>query len=330
MKFKSIKLKIATTLIVTILVALVVTYYKSDKNQTLDSRVFMLKAEQIVREQKPTPVQSSRFYAKVAKIYYDELVKSSDKNFTYDMSSSTALELLDLIKKEDEQVVSNKKIGAEYWLSNKSPFSPNADKLSRFILDERFDYKVPKPPAYNSQEFKDALNKVKEASENRTPEQGAAINFWGGVPGTEAPAGIWQNRLYVVTKKYNMTNVEYAYIQMVLAQSLADSFLECWKVKYTYWTKRPDMVDASIITAMPNPPFPSYVSGHSTISWTAATILSQFFPKEKDIFTKDADEAQNSRLWAGIHFPYDNEEGKNLGIKVGDYIVQKLDIKEIK
>jgi hypothetical protein len=121
-----------------------------------------------------------------------------------------------------------------------------------------------------------------------------------------------------------MTEEEFAYRQMILAQTLSDAFMECWKVKYIYWTKRPDMVNTTIHTAMPNPPFPSYVSGHSTISFAAATVLGYFFPNKKEMYLQNAEEAKNSRLWAGIHFSYDNEEGKKLGRQVGEEVIKTL------
>ncbi len=293
------------------------------------SRALMEVTEQIVREKKPTPIQSSAFYAVVAKGYYDNTY-SNQKIYIY---STTSLEtILDNIVARDSQEImqGSRLIGGPYWDSDKKPFSPNAGSLERFVVDSSFLYQVPKPPLYGGNEFKKALQTQKEASDGRTLEQGAAINFWGGVPGTEAPAGIWQNRLFEVTKKYKLSDKEYAYAQMVLAESVADAFMECWKVKYTYWTKRPDMTDKSIETAMPNPPFPGYVSGHSTISFTAATVLGSLFPKDKDVFLSDAEEAKNSRLWAGIHFPYDNEEGEKLGIAVGEFVVKKLKLEPIK
>ena len=67
--------------------------------------------------------------------------------------------------------------------------------------------------------------------------------------------------------------------------------MECWKVKFTYQTKRPDMTDKSIATAMPNPPFPSYVSGHSTFSGAAATVLGHIIPQKITQFEAMATEA---------------------------------------
>jgi hypothetical protein len=131
-------------------------------------------------------------------------------------------------------------------------------------------------------------------------------------------------------KDSDLTDKQYAYAQKVLAQAVADSFMECWKVKYVYWTMRPSMYDPTIPLAMKNPNFPSYLSGHSMISRTAAEVLSAMFPEHKDLWLSDAEEAKNSRLWAGIHFPHDNEAGAELGRQVGETVIQKLSLQKIK
>lgn len=321
--------KVSMVIFFSIIATLIFSFLFYSNDRVLPSRGVMIIAEQIVREKKPTPTQSSRFYAIVAKEYYTTTY-NTNKEYKYSTSSLESI-LKKVIKQDSQEILAGERpVGVPYWVSDKKPFSPNAGKLERFVVDSSFSYQVPKPPLYGGGEFKKALQIVKDASDGRTLEQGAAINFWGGVPGTEAPAGIWQNRLYEVTKKYNLSDKEYAYAQMVLAESVADAFMECWKIKYTYWTKRPDMTDTTIAVAMPNPPFPGYVSGHSTISFTAATVLGVLFPKDKDVFLKDAEEAKNSRLWAGIHFPYDNEEGEKLGIAVGEFVVKKLTLESIK
>jgi hypothetical protein len=203
--------------------------------------------------------------------------------------------------------------GEQYWVGE-NPFSPMAGGWKRWVILKDDAITAPQPPVFDSEEHGKALEEVKQSAMKRTAEQGAAVNFWGGIPGTEAPSGIWQNRLYDETKEYALSDSEYAFAQMVLAQALADSFMECWEEKYTYWTKRPSMVDDSIVPhmAMGNPKFPSYLSGHSTISSTAAVVLGALFP------------AKNSRLWAGIHFPYDNVNGFELGKKIGEVVTERL------
>lgn len=210
--------------------------------------------------------------------------------------------------------------GAEHWYKrDKDPAAPMAGEWTRWNIDA--SPMIPPPYDYMGTEYKADLTATKDAVAHIDDAKRALVNFWGGTPGTETPSGIWQERLWATTRADKLSDSEYAYAQKVLAESLADSFMECWKVKYTYWATRPDMADPTLVTpVMPNPPFPSYPSGHSTISATAAAVLSELFPEKKDIYWNDAAAARDSRLNAGIHFPHDNDEGFILGRKVGERI----------
>jgi hypothetical protein len=299
-----------------------------NKVEGVESRKTMEKAMEFVKEKKPTPPVSAIFYAEVStKIFEGENVLDFENILSNILEQEKNLPKTILKKGTDKN---------EFWIGE-NPFSPNIGNYKRYFIDENFTYKVPQPPKYKSKEFNDALKIVKEVSDIRTTEHNAIINFFGGIPGTETPSGIWQNLLWNVVvedfKNLENLNIEgvdkkdydkkYAYVQMILAKSLADAFMECWKVKYIYQTKRPSMTDKSINLAMANPPFPSYVSGHSTISAAAAVVLSKFFPQKLESFVEDAENAKNSRLWAGIHFPYDNDEGYKLGEEIGKFIVEK-------
>jgi hypothetical protein len=99
------------------------------------------------------------------------------------------------------------------------------------------------------------------------------------------------------------------------------------------------------------PPFAEYVSGHSTFSMAAATVLKSFLGSDDygqcatfppgwskvepgfaparevvlcwETFTQAAEEAGQSRLYGGIHFRQGNEEGLMLGRKVGEQVWEK-------
>jgi hypothetical protein len=344
--------KIILSLFLVLVLMLAANFFNfSSKNEQLGSRLWMEYVMDIVREEKPTPPESARLYAAVATSYHTCLLESKEKanacaretiNYIYpNKISSTTLfitknnlfvdevkitEIVEQIKNrytfDNSQKNTKKFYGKEFWVGQ-DPLSPTAPQWERWNLTNFVSGVVP-PPKYLSEEYKKDLALVKDAANKRTSEQVTLINFWGGIPGTEAPAGIWQNRFYNETKKLNLSDKEYAYKQMILAQALADSFIECWTVKFQYYTKRPSMVDPSINLAMKDPNFPSYTSGHSTISATAATVLSHFFPEKKDIFMTDAVNAKNSRLWAGIHFPHDNEEGFKLGEKIGEFYISNV------
>jgi membrane-associated phospholipid phosphatase len=102
----------------------------------------------------------------------------------------------------------------------------------------------------------------------------------------------------------------------------ADAFIACWDAKFAYWSLRPvtairQLVDPSWTSYITTPPFPSYVSGHSTTSAAAATVLSAVFPGNADELAAMAEEAAASRLYGGIHFRSDNEVGLEMGRRVG-------------
>lgn len=310
-------------------------YWDSKQENVFASRTEFEKAIEVVKKEKPTPPAGAIFYARVAENIYNGTTTDFKK---------TLDEILLAEKNLPNVYIKTGNKWNEYWVKETatSPFSPKISQHERFNLKD-FTYQVPEPPKYMSEEYKAELQKVIDAAQNRTLEQGAIVNFFGGVPGTEQPAGIWQNIYFDYVKNYNQNNwnkivgkqideKEYAYKQMVLAQVLADAFMECWKVKYTYQTKRPsmaaDILGKKINLAMPNPPFGSYVSGHSTISFAAATVLSAMFPENADNFLKQAEDAKNSRLWAGIHFDYDNIEGKKLGTAIGEYYVKRVIAKD--
>jgi hypothetical protein len=105
-----------------------------------------------------------------------------------------------------------------------------------------------------------------------------------------------------------------------------DSFVSCWYTKFNYWTARPyqRIFDPTFTTVIPTPNFPSYTSGHSTISSTAALIMVQLFPHEASYFLEQAQEAKMSRLWAGIRFPQDNENGFEVGWKIGSKYISDM------
>ena len=218
----------------------------------------------------------------------------------------------------------------EFWIGEE-PLSPAALAWESWVLREENDPSAPVPPIHGSEEHQAALAEVKESTITEGPQRVAAINFWAGGPGTIAPAGIWQNRMYEEIGAYDLSESEYSYAQMVLAQALADSFIEAWEEKYTYWTKRPSMDDPELrlTLQMENPHFPSYVSGHSTISRTAAEVLLTMFPEKEELWLREAAEARDTRLWSGVHFRYDNDAGFDLGAEVGRQVVSELGVEVV-
>lgn len=179
----------------------------------------------------------------------------------------------------------------------------------------------PEPPyAYGSPEDLRDVQDVLDASLHRTPEQIEIVHKWAD----RSPPVIWNAILVERLEGQNVDAIASARALAWLNATLTDAFVSCWKTKYTYWVARPFQRTPEIVTVIPTPNFPSYTSGHSTISAAAAVVLGELFPAERDWFEAQAQEAALSRFWGGIHFTHDNKEGLRVGHKIGGLVADLL------
>ena len=113
-----------------------------------------------------------------------------------------------------------------------------------------------------------------------------------------------------------------------LNMAMADAFIAAWEVKYRYWTVRPvtaakQLLGVDLKPAILTPPFPGYVSGHAATSGAAARVLGHYMPERAARFDAQAEEAAMSRLYGGIHFRHDNEDGLALGRRVAGAVINR-------
>ncbi|MDX1326439.1 MAG: vanadium-dependent haloperoxidase [Arenibacter sp.] len=139
----------------------------------------------------------------------------------------------------------------------------------------------------------------------------------------------------------------YAYTKTSMA--IADAFISCWDEKYRSNLIRPETlinqyIDENWIPVLQTPPFPEYTSGHSVVSGAAATALTAIFGdnfafdddtevpfglpiRSFKSFIHAAEEAAASRLYGGIHYRSAVELGYDQGTDLGEYVVNKLSMK---
>src|SRR6266568_2454620 len=138
-----------------------------------------------------------------------------------------------------------------------------------------------------------------------------------------------------------------AYARVGIA--VTDAFIQCWNTKYADNLQRPvtfiqDNLAAGWLPYLATPAFPTYTSGHSTQSGAAATVLTDLFgtrsftdtiradhqlnpplaPRSFASFDEAALEAAISRLYAGIHFSFDNRDGLASGQCVARTILERV------
>lgn len=218
------------------------------------------------------------------------------------------------------------------------------------------------PPDLTDGKYTSDFNQVKNLGElnstSRTANQTEIANFWADGGGTATPPGHWQEIAQTLAQTQNLSMIEAAKMFALLSITVADAGIVAWDAKYTYQNWRPETAiahadeDGNPNTAsqsgwkplLASPPFPDYVSGHSTFSASSAAILADYFGKDNFSFgttsdglpgvtrnftslTKAAEEAGISRIYGGIHFQFANEDGqaagKELAQYVGDYFLLK-------
>ncbi len=170
---------------------------------------------------------------------------------------------------------------------------------------------------------------VLEVSSSLTDAQKQAAQTWNLDAGSVTPGGVWTQLTMAELATHGTDAARAVTVLAAVTTALHDAFVECWRVKLRDWSERPVTairreLDPSFAPLLVTPGFPGYVSGHSTISAAAATVLGHFWPGQRDRYDAMAREAALSRLWGGIHFTSDNEQGLLVGRAVGQDVVAQL------
>ncbi|RKL67846.1 chloroperoxidase [Salipaludibacillus neizhouensis] len=142
--------------------------------------------------------------------------------------------------------------------------------------------------------------------------------------GTGVPTKQWTPVIDRLNDTYDVSPTHAARILSAVQGAITDAMIVTWYLKYKWDSARPNQYDQTMKTLLCTPRFPSYPSGHSTMSGCAEIVLSYFFPKESNKLQKVAYDNAFSRLYAGVHFPSDNTEGLKLGRYIGELIVKHL------
>lgn len=223
-----------------------------------------------------------------------------------------------------------------------------------FTMTSSSQFRPLGPPSLASAEWATAYNEIKPlgvaVNSSRTADQTQIALFWADGAGTETPPGHWNSIAQVVGSTENNDLEQNARLFALLNLAMADAAICAWDAKYFFHNWRPVTAirngdtDGNPATApdptwssfIITPPFPDYVSGHATFSGAAATVLAMFYGTDDISFTTGSDflpgvsrsfskfsdaaaEAAVSRLYGGIHFRFSNDDGKQSGIKIGNW-----------
>ena len=235
------------------------------------------------------------------------------------------------------------------------PFVMDSSSLFRPILSFKFDTLT------SSDYYKEAMI-VYNAVNKLTSRDTLIARYWDCNPNVSvtaghityfqqqiSPGGHWIFIAFSVAEKEKLDMIKTAEVLSKVSIALADAFISCWEAKYVYKTVRPETyinryIDKDWKPFIQTPPFPEYPSGHSTISASAAAMLTSLFGENYSFtdsaevafgrpstrfssFTEAAREASVSRLYGGIHFLKSLNESAMGGKRIGEYVAQKLSLK---
>lgn len=230
------------------------------------------------------------------------------------------------------------------------------------VMDSASQFMPPRPPAFSSDTNSVFFKGVKEVytiSKNLTEEQRLIARYWDDNPFVMehtghlmfankkiTPGGHWMGIAAIAAKQTKADEVKTAQTYALTAIALYDAFISCWDEKYRSNYIRPvsiinEKLEDTWTSLLQTPPFPEYTSGHSTITRSAATVLTKLygenfaFQDTSDLkyiglqrhfnsFIKAAEEASISRVYGGIHYRISVNEGANAGRKLGELINEKL------
>jgi hypothetical protein len=238
-------------------------------------------------------------------------------------------------------------------------------------LDSASIFRSPPPPSIGSPELEKEVAEVVALQAALTPEQKALVEFMRDGPLSVQQAGHWLRFAMDVSRRDSNTLDQDVHLFFLTTAAAMDAFIACWDTKMHYDFARPYALvhaqfrdqpitgwggpDKGMTTLLGQdwrpyspesflcPPFPAYVSGHSTVSAACSEVLRLFTGSDTfgleirwapgsltepamvedsvtlsfPTFTATAESAGFSRVLGGYHIQADNKEGLILGRKVG-------------
>jgi hypothetical protein len=225
------------------------------------------------------------------------------------------------------------------------------------------------PATYGSTEYQAQAEELIALSAGLTDKQKMIAEYWLDGPNSEQPPGHWALFAQYVSQRDHHSLDDDVKMFFVLSNAIFDAGIAAWDAKREYDSVRPitgisflfrgktirawggpgkgtvEVDGAQWIpyqpATFPTPPFPDYVSGHSTYSAAAARILELWTGSDHfgdsvtlpagsskiepgitpahpvtlhwDTFTDAANEAGISRRYGGIHFRAADLAGRLLG-----------------
>ena len=237
------------------------------------------------------------------------------------------------------------------YVPTATPIESASSKIMPFAMSSGSQFRPAPPPALTSETWTRDLNEIREigssASTKRSAEQTTIARFWFFTGPRTYNAIVRQ-----VVSARKMDLVDCARLYALTSMAGTDAFIAVFDAKYTYNLWRPVTAirnaDPTSNPATPReaswqplgvtPMHPEYPCAHCIVAAAVATVLQNVAGNEIGEITLASptapgvtrkwtrlqdysDEVSNARIYAGFHYRFSTEAGKDMGKKIGDLTV---------
>jgi hypothetical protein len=231
------------------------------------------------------------------------------------------------------------------------PIESKGSKIKPFAMTSASQFRAAPPPALTSETWTRDLNEIREigsnASAKRSAEQTTIARFWFFTGPRTYNAIVRQ-----LASNRKMDVVDCARLYALTSMAGADAFIAVFDAKYAYNLWRPvTAIRNADLTSNPatpreaswqplgvTPMHPEYPCAHCIVASAVSTVLQHVVGNEIGEITLTSptaagvtrkwtrlqdysDEVSSARIYAGFHYRFSTEAGKDMGKKIGDLTV---------
>ena len=243
---------------------------------------------------------------------------------------------------------------AGVYVPTTTPIESTSSKIKPFAMTSASQFRAGPPPALTSETWTRDLNEIREigsnASARRSAEQTTIARFWFFTgPRT------YNTIVRQIATNRKMDLVDCARLYALTSIAGADAFIAIFEAKYAYNFWRPvTAIRNADLTSNPatpreaswqplgvTPMHPEYPCAHCITASAVSTVLQHVVGNEVGEITLASptapgvtrkwtrlqdysDEVSNARIYAGFHYRFSTEAGKDMGKKIGDLAVTTL------